>query len=77
VEKLAIRILPCLITFINGVAVDRIVGFDELGGRDTFDTPILEHRLGTSNVFGDQPQDIPQNKSIFGFQQNKDDSDDD
>lgn len=36
VNKLGIQMLPTIIMFVNGVAVDRIVGFDDLGGKDDF-----------------------------------------
>ncbi|KAJ7562851.1 hypothetical protein O6H91_03G086400 [Diphasiastrum complanatum] len=45
VSKLAIKVLPCVILFRDGVAVDRIVGFQELGGVDDFATSALEARL--------------------------------
>ena len=45
VHKLNIRTLPCIIAFKNGVSVDRIVGFGELGGRDDFLESVLEDRL--------------------------------
>ena len=31
VTKLNVQVLPCIIFFRNGVAYDRIVGFEELG----------------------------------------------
>lgn len=37
-EKLNVRVLPCVIVFMNGVAVDRLVGFDTFGNRDDFKT---------------------------------------
>lgn len=37
-EKLNVRVLPCVIVFINGVAVERLVGFDTFGNRDDFKT---------------------------------------
>lgn len=33
VERLKIKVLPCIVSFINGISVDRIVGFEELGDR--------------------------------------------
>lgn len=42
VAKLAIKTLPCVILFRNGVAGDRFVGFQELGGKDDFSTKTLE-----------------------------------
>jgi thioredoxin-like negative regulator of GroEL len=45
VTKLAIKVLPCVLLFRDGVATDRIVGFHELGGVDDFSTSALETRL--------------------------------
>ncbi|KAH9554254.1 hypothetical protein CY35_08G054900 [Sphagnum magellanicum] len=45
VTKLAIKVLPCVLLFRDGVATDRIVGFHELGGVDDFPTSALETRL--------------------------------
>jgi len=49
-QKLQIQLLPCVVMFKDGVAVDRIVGFDELGGKDDFPTSQLEDRLSKSGV---------------------------
>ena len=32
------RVLPCVVMFVGGVAVDRIVGFEPLGATDDFPT---------------------------------------
>ncbi|KAF7592610.1 hypothetical protein BBP40_012699 [Aspergillus hancockii] len=50
VEKLKIRVLPCVIGFKDGIAVERVLGFEglALGGRDgtdSFSTTTLEKRL--------------------------------
>ena len=45
ITKLQIQMLPTIISFIDGVAVDRITGFEELGGIDEFPTLILIRRL--------------------------------
>ncbi|EAU30593.1 conserved hypothetical protein [Aspergillus terreus NIH2624] len=50
VEKLKIRVLPCVIGFKDGIAVERVLGFEGLasGGRDGMDaisTATLEKRL--------------------------------
>ena len=37
--------LPTVICFMDGVAFDRIVGFEELGGIDEFPTLVLSRRL--------------------------------
>lgn len=45
VAKLQIQTLPTVICFMDGVAFDRIVGFDELGGVDEFPTLLLTRKL--------------------------------
>jgi hypothetical protein len=52
VDKLALKVLPCVISFIDGVGVDRLVGFDGLvlNGND-FPTVNLEKRLAQSSLF--------------------------
>eukprot|EP00292_Cryptomonas_paramecium_P014296 CAMPEP_0113674436 /NCGR_PEP_ID=MMETSP0038_2-20120614/7414_1 /TAXON_ID=2898 /ORGANISM="Cryptomonas paramecium" /LENGTH=236 /DNA_ID=CAMNT_0000591009 /DNA_START=153 /DNA_END=863 /DNA_ORIENTATION=- /assembly_acc=CAM_ASM_000170 len=45
VTKLKIKVLPTIVLFQKGVAIDRIVGFDELGGKDDFKQITLERRL--------------------------------
>ena len=45
VHKLGVQVLPCLIMFLDGKAYDRIVGFEEFGRRDDFNTGLLEQRL--------------------------------
>ena len=37
--------LPTIVCFIDGVAVDRIVGFEELGSKDDFPTLAMTRRL--------------------------------
>eukprot|EP00887_Chlorella_sp_A99_P000034 scaffold16.g34.t1 len=50
VEKLQIRMLPCVVMFIDGVAKDRVVGFEALGGKDDFPTAALERKLLAAGV---------------------------
>ena len=45
VGKLGIRILPCLVCFENGVAIDRLIGTMELGNSDEFSPALLALRL--------------------------------
>ncbi|KAH8830452.1 thioredoxin-like protein [Flagelloscypha sp. PMI_526] len=45
VERLGIKILPCVICFVDGIAKERLVGFEELGNEDGFETATLELRL--------------------------------
>ena len=45
VEKLKVSMLPALILFHNDIAVDRIIGFDEIGTSDDVDIPRLRARI--------------------------------
>lgn len=46
VERLGVRVLPCVLGFVDGVGVERVVGFEGLGGGgDGFKTGELEGRL--------------------------------
>lgn len=52
-EKLGIRVLPCVMAFVDGVCRDRLIGFEELGNSDAFSTAALEWRLGqTGRCYG-------------------------
>ena len=42
--------LPTVILFDDGIAFDRIVGFEELGGEDDFPTMALTRRLVKTGV---------------------------
>jgi thioredoxin-like negative regulator of GroEL len=78
VTKLKIQVLPCVLAFVNGVSVDRIVGFEGLGyTQDTFKTKDLEARLLQSGVI--QRAKATGDASIkFGVTKvKKDDSDND
>ncbi|KAJ3252395.1 hypothetical protein HDU77_005176 [Chytriomyces hyalinus] len=77
VEKLQIKVLPCVIPFINGVSVDRLVGFEELGESDAFQTAILEKRLAETKVLSmGEFETAAVRKTIFGFAEKKNDDDD-
>merc|ERR1719199_2066756 len=58
VTKLQIQVLPCIIMFRNGIAVDRIVGFEELGGTDDFSQLALERRLADKGVIEYKRDDL-------------------
>jgi hypothetical protein len=45
--------MPTIIVFNDGVAVDHIVGFLELGNRDDFPTTALVKRLSRAGAFED------------------------
>jgi len=77
VTKMKIRVLPCLFSFVDGIAVDRIIGFEELGNTDDFTTKFLETRLSKSDVIVvSQETGSNSRKPIFGFA-NKEDSESD
>ncbi|KAI0036799.1 thioredoxin-like protein [Vararia minispora EC-137] len=59
VEKLGIKVLPCVMSFIKGVSKDRIIGFEELGNSDKFSTATLELRLQQSGVIQKDMHYIP------------------
>ncbi|KAN0103439.1 thioredoxin-like protein [Hyaloscypha variabilis] len=77
VTKLKIQVLPCVLAFVNGVSVDRIVGFEGLGyTQDTFTTKDLEARLLQSGVL--QRAKATGDASIkFGVKKAKKDGSDD
>ncbi|KAG0331913.1 hypothetical protein BG000_010495 [Podila horticola] len=80
VEKLQVKILPCVISFTDGMAVDRLIGFEELGNTDNFSTTMLELRYKTVGVIEDDKKmdkrDLKK-KSIFGRDYGSDEGTDD
>ncbi|WWC71856.1 uncharacterized protein I206_105815 [Kwoniella pini CBS 10737] len=50
VSKMAVQVLPCVMSFVDGKAVDRLIGFEELGDSDQFTSKMLEFRLKQSGV---------------------------
>ena len=51
VEKLKILVLPCVLMFIDGICVSRIVGFEGLGGDgQTFKLSMLELQLWHTGI---------------------------
>lgn len=51
ITKLNVKVLPCVIAFVDGVSADRIVGFEGVGySEDTFKTMDLEDRLVGAGV---------------------------
>eukprot|EP00993_Chasmostoma_nieuportense_P004064 NODE_4747_length_746_cov_27.641357_g4586_i0.p1 GENE.NODE_4747_length_746_cov_27.641357_g4586_i0~~NODE_4747_length_746_cov_27.641357_g4586_i0.p1 ORF type:complete len:223 (-),score=95.96 NODE_4747_length_746_cov_27.641357_g4586_i0:53-721(-) len=45
VSKLQVKTLPTIVFFKEGVAVDRMIGFDDIGGVDEFPTSRLVERI--------------------------------
>lgn len=51
VTKLKIQVLPCVLAFLNGVGVNRIIGFEGLGhSPDNFTAKDVEARLLQTGV---------------------------
>lgn len=56
VTKLGIKTLPCVILFRNGIAIDRLVGFQDLGGKDDFTTKTLELLLIKKGIISEKKE---------------------
>ncbi|KAJ3153912.1 hypothetical protein HDU89_008777 [Geranomyces variabilis] len=81
VEKLKVQVLPCVVPFIDGVSVDRLVGFELVGDADNVPTKNVEIWLRNTKVL-DPPVLVGRaaRKGIFGFPnsvEREDGSDDD
>ncbi|GAA5899131.1 hypothetical protein JCM5296_005752 [Sporobolomyces johnsonii] len=55
VTKLGVKVLPCVIGFVNGVSKMKLVGFDELEGGDDFSTATLEIGMVHCGVLNKNP----------------------
>lgn len=64
ITKLAVRVLPTVIFFVDGVAKDRITGFDTLGEKDDFKTIVLTRRIVKAGLIK------PLNREEKGFRMN-------
>lgn len=49
-EKLKVKVLPCVIGFVDGGVVEKIVGFEGLSLGGEFKTRVLERRLGRCGI---------------------------
>ncbi|KAF9484026.1 hypothetical protein BDN70DRAFT_218589 [Pholiota conissans] len=76
VEKLAIKVLPCVICFVDGIAKDRLIGFEELGNEDSFNTAVLELRLAHSGVLQKQSGTVLDPVYKVAYRKQSDDNDD-
>ncbi|CAO3698201.1 hypothetical protein G6F70_006075 [Rhizopus microsporus] len=66
VEKLLVKILPCVIAWKEGYAQTKLVGFDDLGNTDNFTTAALELKLKHAGVIKRKEDPVVQvKKSIF------------
>ncbi|KAJ0893578.1 putative Thioredoxin-like superfamily [Helianthus annuus] len=57
VTKLGIKTLPCVILFRKGIAGDRLVGFQDLGGKDDFSTRRLEALLIKKGIIDEKKKE--------------------
>ena len=62
VDRLNIRTLPTVVLFRDGVAFDRIIGYEGVSDKDDFPTLALTRRLVKSNIIK------PKNKAERGMQ---------
>ncbi|KAL9935436.1 hypothetical protein V8E36_005784 [Tilletia maclaganii] len=76
VNKLKVKVLPCVILFVDGVAKDKVIGFEDLGNTDNFTSAMLEWRLSRAGVISTRSSAGGQ-KSILGFANTRADDDDD
>lgn len=53
VNKWKIRTLPSICNIVNGYLVDKIIGFDEFGGKEDFPTVAMVKRLAKVSVIKD------------------------
>lgn len=67
VERLNIVLLPTLILSKNNEAIDRIEGFDQLGGNDDFTTETMEKRLAFQEII-DYEEDLTDGITNVGKQ---------
>jgi hypothetical protein len=80
VTKLNVRVLPCVISFVDGISVGRIVGFEGLGTGDKFTTKDLESRLLQCGVLVREKMGDAEGFNLSRHstsRKNKDDVDDD
>ncbi|KAI9690651.1 MAG: hypothetical protein M1820_009931 [Bogoriella megaspora] len=77
VTKLKVQVLPCVIAFVDGMGVDRIVGFEGLGYGDSFTLQDLESRLLKSGVLVRTKMSKEDGLSYRGSLQGKREMDDD
>ncbi|KAK9467451.1 thioredoxin-like protein [Lipomyces arxii] len=77
VVRLGIQVLPCVMSFIDGKEVGRIVGFDSLGNTDDFAPSLLELQLQKCGVIEHKLGKLQEAKpTVLGFAK-KVESDDD
>ena len=70
-ERLSITVLPAIFIINKGSVVDKIIGFDDLGGQDDFKTNVLATRLKAAirydgNIYEDaKKKDFDEDYDVF------------
>ncbi|KAF2750262.1 thioredoxin-like protein [Sporormia fimetaria CBS 119925] len=78
VTRLKVQVLPCVIAFVDGISVDRIIGFEGLGRTpDSFTTRDLEARLIRAGVLSRQKVGEEEDRQARERSKNTHNSDDD
>ncbi|KAG0169988.1 hypothetical protein DFQ30_003017 [Apophysomyces sp. BC1015] len=79
VEKLEVKVLPCVMAWVDGYAKAKLVGFDDLGNTDGFSTALLELKLTNAGALKKkiEQNDVKINRSIFQSRDSDDDYDSD
>ncbi|XP_050436200.1 thioredoxin domain-containing protein 9 [Adelges cooleyi] len=75
-ERMKIRVIPTIVSIVDSISKDFIVGFTELGNCDDFSTEMLEWRLARSKVIdykGDllNPPDVTKNNRAMVLEKKK------
>ncbi|XP_010550425.1 PREDICTED: thioredoxin domain-containing protein PLP3B isoform X2 [Tarenaya hassleriana] len=65
VAKLGVKTLPCVVLFRKGVAMDRLVGFQDLGAKDDFSTKTLENLLIKKGFLSEKKEDEDDNEGEY------------
>jgi len=76
VDRLKVQVLPCVLSFVDGANVDRVVGFEDLGNTDSFTTAALELRLASTGVIEKRETTFQQIDKRSISQSNDDDDED-
>jgi len=82
IAKLQIQVLPAVICFMDGVAIDRLVGFEDFNNKDDFPTLAMTRRLVRAGVIKalteeeKGPKTIKQGKRRLADESNSEEEDD-
>ncbi|THH32953.1 hypothetical protein EUX98_g1254 [Antrodiella citrinella] len=60
VERLVVKVLPCVVCFVDGATKGRVIGFEDLGNADNFETAALEWRLMNIGVIHKTESEVSQ-----------------